>query len=323
VWICGPLTAILIVGLSGLVPRSFASGQVAVGRYGQRASVEHSIGKGRIEVHGKKFWFECAGSGSPTVIFEAGGGLDSTEWVDVQPEVAKTTRACAYDRLGEGQSDPVRPGVLQTVDSQAEVLRALLEAARIKPPYVLVGHSWGGGTVQRFAFDYRSAVAGVVLVDSVEADVLYRWRAMLPPPPKKGIDPAAGARAELTQAFDPKTSPEHFDVAASVRQLRKVTSLGSLPLIVLTAGTSQIAAELPPPYAARSYRIWQEAQAQLASLSSDSVHAVDSFSQHMIPTEDPTAVVAATNQAVRAARKHERLPRCATIFAGVTGINCL
>ena len=110
---------------------------------------------------------------------------------------------------------------------------------------------------------------------------------------------------------------------ASGRQLREVTSLGSLPLVVLTAGTSQLAAALPSPYAARSYQIWLEAQSKLAALSTDSVHAVDTFAHHFIPTEDPADVIDATNQMVRAARNHGRLARCATIFAGIAGIHCL
>jgi hypothetical protein len=73
----------------------------------------------------------------------------------------------------------------------------------------------------------------------------------------------------------------------------------------------------------RSYQIWLEAQAQLAALSSDSVHAVDTFAQHQIPTEDPEDVIDATNQVIRAARSHGRLARCATIFAGIAGIHCL
>jgi pimeloyl-ACP methyl ester carboxylesterase len=321
-YVCGLLAAILVLGLSASASRSFATGVVPVKQYEHHASSQHSIADGWVEVHGQKFSFDCSGTGSPTVVFEAGGGFDSTEWVDVQPEVAKTTRACAYDRLGEGLSGPVRPGVVQTVASQAETLRAVLDAARIEPPYVLVGHSWGGAIVQRFAFDYRHTVAGIVLVDSQEADVIGRWLAMLPRAPKSKVDPFAEVRAELNDALKPSLNPEHFDATASVHQLHELTSLGSLPLVVLTAGTSQIAAGLPSPYGARSYQIWLHAQSQLAALSSGSLQAVDTFSGHMIPTEDPRAVVAAVNHVVSAARRRGRLPRCLTVFRGIVGIHC-
>ena len=278
--------------------------------------------EGRVKVHGQTIFFSCSGTGSPTVVFEAGGGFDSGEWMAIQPEVAKTTRACAYDRLGEGMSDPVRPGTRQTVASYAATLRAVLAAARIEPPYVLVGHSWGGAIVERFAFDYHATVAGLVLVDSQQADVIDRWLAMLPRPPKGKTDPFAQVRSVLTEALNPALDPAHFDVRASVPQLHRVKSLGSRPLVVLTASRSQLATLLPPAYAARAYKIWLQAQSQLAALSSDSVHATDGYASHMIPAEDPQAVVVAVRQVLGAARRGARLPGCRTVFRGFPGIEC-
>jgi hypothetical protein len=80
---------------------------------------------------------------------------------------------------------------------------------------------------------------------------------------------------------------------------------------------------LPPPYAKRSYRIWSQAQSQLAALSSDSVHGVDTSAEHLIPTEDLGAVITAVKQVIRAARNHGRLPRCRTVFRGISGIRCV
>ena len=276
-----------------------------------------------VEVHGQRLWLDCTGRGSPTVVFEAAAGSDSTEWVSVQPSVGKEVRACAYDRLGEGRSDAVRAGVLETADSDARILHELLRAAHISPPYVLVGHSWGGGMVERFANDYGSETKGMVLVDSQQADVIGQWLAMLPPVPTSGSDPFAPVRAELKQALDPTSDPtEHFDVPVTITQLRAVHSLGSMPLVVLSAGTSQIAGQLPPSYGARSYRIWAAAQAKLAALSTRSVDAVDTFSQHFVPTRDPAAVVAATEAVVDAVRGRGALARCGAIFAHVTGVRC-
>lgn len=103
-----------------------ACGVHVVKAHEHRSSSQHSLVHGTVEVHGQKFEFDCSGSGSPTVVFEAGLTFDSTEWAEVQPQVAKSTRACAYDRLGEGLSGQVRPGVVQTVAVQAETLRAVL-----------------------------------------------------------------------------------------------------------------------------------------------------------------------------------------------------
>jgi pimeloyl-ACP methyl ester carboxylesterase len=280
-------------------------------------------GRGRVTVHGQRIWFQCSGSGSPAVVFDAAAGYDSTEWAAVQPAVAKTTRACAYDRLGEGKSDAVRPGILETADSDAKMLRAVLAAAHIEPPYILVAHSWAGPIAERFAYDYRDKVAGIVLVDSQQADVIGRWLAMLPAAPKQGIDPFAQVRAELKQALKPLDGdPEHFDIPASVPQLHQVRSLGSVPLVVLTAGTSQLASALPATLAAHSYRIWLQGQSKLAALSSDSVHAIVTTSDHFIPENDRATVVAATRSVIVAARSHGRLAGCRAMFRGLSRIHC-
>ena len=105
----------------------------------------------RVEVHGQKLAVRCSGSGSPSVVFDEALTFDSTEWAVILPRVAKITRACAYDRLGEGRSDRVRAGVVQTVADQAGTLSALLDKAGIAPPYVLVGHSWGGAVALHLA----------------------------------------------------------------------------------------------------------------------------------------------------------------------------
>lgn len=92
---------------------------------------------------------------------------------------------------------------------------------------------------------------------------------------------------------------------------------------MVTAGTSDVAAGLPSPYAERSYKIWLQAQSQLAALSLNSVHAVDTSAAHVIPTEDQAAVVAAVNQVVSAALKRRHLPHCRTVFNGIPGVRCL
>ena len=278
--------------------------------------------RGRVVVRGQKIWFQCSGSGSPAVVFDAAAGYDSTEWAAVQPEVAKTTRACAYDRLGEGKSDAVRPDVFETADRDAKTLRAVLAAAHIEAPFVLVAHSWAGAIAERFAYDYRDTVAGIVLVDSQQADVIGKWLAMLPPAPRQGVDRFAQVRAELKQALEPLGSSEHFDVPASIPQLHQVRSLGTVPLVVLTAGTSQLASALPVGLGSRSYRIWLQGQSKLAGLSSDSVHAVDATSDHFISENDPRAVVAATKSVIAAARSRGPLPGCSTIFRGLSEIRC-
>ncbi len=112
---------------------------------------------------GRRLNLHCIGEGTPSVVFDAGLANWSQIWGLVQPVVARSTRACAYDRAGLGFSDAAtRPGTSANI---ADDLHRLLHAAGIEPPYVLVGHSYGGMNVRLYADLYRNEVAGLVLDD--------------------------------------------------------------------------------------------------------------------------------------------------------------
>jgi pimeloyl-ACP methyl ester carboxylesterase len=127
---------------------------------------QHPFRIGRaVDIGGRSLNIDCAGSGSPAVILESGGGgYGGYGWRTVQAEVAKFTTVCWYDRAGEGWSDP-----MPTARSSATIvhdLQELLQRAPVAGPYVLVGHSIGGEYVRIFTAKFPSEVAGVVLVDS-------------------------------------------------------------------------------------------------------------------------------------------------------------
>ena len=116
-----------------------------------------------VDVGGLLLHVNCAGAGTPAVIFDAALGASSISWSLVQPAVARITRACTYDRAGFGWS---HAGPLpRTAGRVAGELEALLRRADIPPPYVLVGHSFGGLVMRIFASRYRDRTAGLVLVD--------------------------------------------------------------------------------------------------------------------------------------------------------------
>ena len=119
-----------------------------------------------VDVGGHKMHLHCTGQGTPTVILESGLWDDSIVWHSVQPEIAKLTRVCSYDRAGLGYSDP-RPDQVPDSRNIARNLHALLANAGVNPPYILVGHSFGGLTMPLFAARYPEQTAGVVLVDPV------------------------------------------------------------------------------------------------------------------------------------------------------------
>ncbi len=118
-----------------------------------------------VDVGGHRLHINCTGTGSPTVVIVSGLGDWSTSWGVVQPEVAKTTRVCTYDRAGLGWSDA--SSLPSDAAQFAKELHTLLQNANVPGPYVMVGHSLGGFIVRIFAHDYASEVAGVVLIDSM------------------------------------------------------------------------------------------------------------------------------------------------------------
>jgi pimeloyl-ACP methyl ester carboxylesterase len=112
---------------------------------------------------GRKLNLRCSGEGTPVVMLESGATADSMAWHKVQPSIAKTTRVCAYDRAGFGFSDD---GPLpRDLDADAKDLHALIHAAKIATPVVLVGHSLGTNIVRRYAGKYSADVGAIVLVD--------------------------------------------------------------------------------------------------------------------------------------------------------------
>ncbi len=119
-----------------------------------------------VQAQGTRLNLYCMGSGAPAVIFDSGWEDWAPVWTIVQPEVAKWTRACSYDRAGAGFSEP--GPMPRTSVRIADELRSALHNAGIRGPYILVGHAFGGDNVRTFAQRHTAEVAGLVLV---EADV--------------------------------------------------------------------------------------------------------------------------------------------------------
>jgi pimeloyl-ACP methyl ester carboxylesterase len=106
---------------------------------------------------------DCTGSGSPTIVLDAGLGNDGLIWGGVQPVLAKTTRVCSYDRAGFGWSDALPPP--RDANHIADELHGLLTAARIDGPIVLMGHSISGIYIREYATRYPSEIAGLIFAD--------------------------------------------------------------------------------------------------------------------------------------------------------------
>jgi pimeloyl-ACP methyl ester carboxylesterase len=117
---------------------------------------------------GRRLYVVEKGSGGPAVIFEAGIAATNLNWHHIQETVSLTTATASYDRSGLGWSSP--SSTVRTPGNIAAELHIMLHSAGIKPPYILVGQSFGGLVVRRYAANYPEDVAGVVLIDPMRCE---------------------------------------------------------------------------------------------------------------------------------------------------------
>lgn len=127
-----------------------------------------SLGRWIDIARGRRLYVVEKGSGAPAVLFEAGIAATNLNWHHIQEHVARFTSTASYDRSGLGWSSPCRTA--RTPGNIAAELRTMLQCAGIKPPYILVGHSFGGLVMRRYAVTYREDVAGVVLIDPMRCE---------------------------------------------------------------------------------------------------------------------------------------------------------
>ena len=250
-----------------------------------------------FDVGGRGLYLQCEGSGTPTVLLEAGLGGWSADWEPVLPALSQATRVCAYDRAGLGQSDPprLRPRTSQDI---ALDLHTLLETAGEAGPYVLVGHSMGGFHVRVFAGQYPDEVAGVVLVDASHPD---QTQAFLDALPTDDSETIASIRRGLEASYsDPSRNAEDLDVATSAELVRGSSDLGDRPLMVVTANQAgnPSGEGVPDEVDALLDEAWLRLQADLVTLSSRGSQVVADSGGHMVQFDAPQTVIDAVLEVV-------------------------
>ena len=229
-----------------------------------------------VDAGGHKLNIRCSGEGSPAVILGSGLASDNHDWGPVEERVSEFTQICSYDRAGLGESESVE-GV-PTAQVASDRLHSLLSAAGINGPVVMVGHSYSGLVALLYATQHPENTAALVLVDSLQKDNLISAAEIL----------GEQAMAVLMNAM--QSNPEGVDMAASIDQVKDVTSLGDLPLTVITAGMPNL-----PPFIDRDIRklladSWLESQRALAGLSSAGIHIVAEESGHCVQCDQPKLV---------------------------------
>lgn len=304
--------------LAGLLLAGAVWERIAEARFVRR----HPAPGRLVQVGGRRLHLLCEGSGpGPTVVIEQGAGEPATVWRPIQRRLAGTMRVCLYDRAGYQWSDPCASS--RSLTDRAEELHALLTAAGVPGPYILVGHSYGGVICQVFAAGHPEDVAGLVLVDAPERAVILRpafeaYRRQFLRVVAIGRTlariglvrlllmafsrPDGEMTRELTDAMNgfiahPGASLPLADELRSLSEggaeLTRASApglLGHRPVAVITH-TRRF-----PGFAALLEPGWLDGQRRLAALSSRGTLVLAEKSNHMIQAEEPELVIEAVRR---------------------------
>lgn len=292
-----------------------------------RADARRFPQEGRsVDIGGYKLNINCKGEGSPTVILEAGLGVPAISWRNVQAGIAKFTRVCSYDRAGYDWSDP---GPMPRTTSQVvKELHTLLLNAGERPPYILVGHSFGGNPVRIYASHYPAEVAGIVLAETGHEDLKLpenfqelvgqelsrrrssqRWAQLLYwlgisrfearmdiENPAVPFDQQEWNYFVLKPIFKATAIGELETLSEANEELRAAGNLGDKPLIVLIASDLRFDLPLGPEEEADVHGLRVDFEKRLALLSTRGKWVMVSGTSHMIPFERPDSIVNAVQE---------------------------
>jgi pimeloyl-ACP methyl ester carboxylesterase len=296
-----------------------------------------------VDIGGYRLHITCTGTGSPTVILDAGLGGTSLDWSKVQPAVARFTRVCSYDRAGYGWSES-GPGP-RTSQQIVKELHLLLAHAQVRGPYVLVGHSVGGLNMRLYAYRYPGEVAGMVLLDATSEHQFAQFGPYPPFFPPQAMSAAEQqyqlfrgaalfgvarlalqtglAPLEDAAAYPATVQPILLAHAAQTRyystQYDELAALQESAAQVRAARTASPSyGHLPLIVLTQDYSqdhspqgkqmavVWDALQNDLASLSSNSQHSVAQHSGHYVQLDRPDLAITAIQSVWQQARQEAR-----------------
>lgn len=280
-----------------------------------------------VDIGGRSLQIDCRGTGSPTVVFEAGlGNSGSMDWSFVHDAVAKTTRACAYSRAGIMWSEP---HVAQEVGSSiAEDLHTLLAKAGETGPFVMVGHSIGGPYTMIFTQYFPTDVAGLVFVDASHPDQTMTFEAIQEsyhstPFLGKTVAPAAKIMTNFNQlqtvlsvvlyyaaSSEAAVQTEFNAIEQTLAEAGRLRQLANRPIIVLSARAplsrqEQFFSGITPEENKQNRIKWKLLQTDLAAWSSNSQHVLVPDAGHFIHIDRPDVVIKAVKAVVKSVRTQQ------------------
>jgi pimeloyl-ACP methyl ester carboxylesterase len=269
-----------------------------------------------VDVGGHRLHLWCTGAGAPAVVLENGLGGSSADWGFVQPDVARFTHVCSYDRAGMGYSDPgPSPRTARRIASE---LAELVDRSGIGGPVVLVGASSGGFNVRIFASDRPDRVAGLVLVDASHEDQAHEI------PPLARFVPLLSSVGALrllgisfgltldslprsTQRFARATSfraagyqaaaDEILHIRESAWEVRASRRKLTIPVVVVTGARGADAT-------------WRDLQRDQVTLSERGCQIISEQSGHVVAIDQPKVIVDAIRSIVEMIRGWNGFPLC-------------
>lgn len=254
-------------------------------RVAQNASSESVLKLQKVDVGGHGLQLLVGGQGSPAVIFEGGFGTGIGSWSTVQKDVAAFAQTVSYDRAGIGQSDPgPKPRSAKQIATE---LHKALEKSGVKPPYVMVGHSFGGIYVRVFADMYPKEVVGMVLIDPSQ-ESFNDWLK------KNEPDRLKAAQSNIAKASE-GVQVEFAAVDASYEQARVAKVPAGIPVTILSAAKDET---LP----AEAQRVWIEKHKEWAATIPGSKHIVLEKTTHFIQVQQPALVLDTIKQVLKRAQ---------------------
>lgn len=297
-----------------------------------------------VDIGGRRLHLMSFGDApGPTVVIEQGAGGAGAWWLNIAEALSRSARVVVYDRAGYGWSDAVRGA--RTMEARVEDLARLLDAAGVTGPCVLVGHSYGGPLITLFAAAHPERLAGLVYADTPDLEHVFgpQYTGVL----KRIHQPMTRAIALasrlgvfalfpglLSRMLPPTLPQEARDLLAAsrrtsgyeagaddIRSLLRPTAasqavqapgmFGDTPLAVISHTV-----RFPPPFDALEEG-FEDSQARLLVLSSDSVQVIAEGAGHMVQLDSPDLVAGTIARVHAAARDGLSLRTGASRFRGV------
>ena len=256
------------------------------------------------EVDQHRMHIECSGESETTIIVDSGIGGSSIEWSMVRDILENGIRFCTYDRSGYGWSDP--GASKRTTENISSELHELLHVSGQKPPYVFIGHSFGGFTARYFSYQYPNEVIGLILIESSHPDQAELMGKLKTGSNKRttGVNPlqlphkdfinklaenrrlqAGFLNSRRKAIFSQMDEIKYFQTSAN--QVKEAFPIPEIPIVVITHGKKiwPLTTE-----GQEMERIWTNLQQSLTELTNQGEHIIAKNSGHNVHLDEPELI---------------------------------